>query len=188
MLARTTSKNLMKAIQSLVPLALVLSLAACNKADHDHDPAAEGGGHTHEPRIEGNALVELGDHEANLEVGYVAADGALTVYLLDAHAQDSVFSKVATMDVTIEPEGKDAFQVTLAHVASALSKETVGNSSVYSLKDPRLVDMDHWHGTVKSVVMPFATYTDVSISWPPGDHDHDEDHADDHDEDHAPKK
>ena len=154
-------------------LVLAVSLASCSKDkhEHDHDHDHEEG-HVHAPLIDGGALIELGDHEANLEVHFHQADGKLEIYLVDAHATDYVRSKQTTLAVTIEPHEGEPFALTLNQEASALSGETVGDSAKYSVTDERLKAMDHVHGKVASVSMQGATYPDVSFEWPAGAHDH----------------
>lgn len=162
----------MKLSHSTLALLLAATLVACHKDEHHADEHEHDHGHTHEPLF-GGALTELGDHEANLEVKLDAATGELTIYLLDAHAASTVRSKQETMAVTIEPEGGEPFALTLPQIPSALSGEKVGDSSTYRLQDERLKGMDHLHGKVATVAMLGATYNDIEIAWPAGEHDHD---------------
>lgn len=159
----------------LSALAVAVSLVACGKhehADHDHESApTESGGHAHEPRF-GGALVELGDHAANLEVLLDPATGELTMFLLDAHATKLVKSAQTTLALTVEPEEGEPFALTLNHVASALSTETVGDSSTYRVTDERLKGVDHLHGDIASVSVMGSTFADVEISWPAHEHEH----------------
>lgn len=167
---------------SLRALALVLPavLFACDKHDETHDSSgksaeehSEEGGHTHHPLIEGGSLIELGDHEANLEVHLNPETGVLEIYLVDGHATKTVRSSQTTLEVTVKPDSGDAYVLTLAQVASTLSGEKVGDSSKYEIQDDRLKGVAELHGKVASVSMQGSTYADVEIAWPAGEHDHD---------------
>jgi len=163
---------------SLRALALVLPavLFACNKHDEAPEQAgehAEESGHTHEPLIEGGSLIELGDHEANLEVHLDAETGELVIYLVDGHASDYVRSTQVALAVTVQPAAGDPYALTLAQVASTLSGEKVGDSSKYQIQDDRLKGVAELHGKVASVSMKGSTYANVEFAWPAGEHDHD---------------
>jgi hypothetical protein len=162
---------------TLRALALVLPavLFACNKHDEAHDDTgkhAEEEGHTHEPLREGGSLIELGDHEANLEVHLNPETGELELYLVDGHATDYVRSTQVSLMVTVEPGTGDPFTLEVPHVASTLSGETVGDSSKYQIQDDRLKGVTDLHAKVASVSMMGSTYKDVEIAWPAGEHDH----------------
>jgi hypothetical protein len=166
---------------SLRALALLLPavLFACDKHDADHhdgDKAgehAEEGEHTHAPLIEGGALVELGDHEGNLEVHLKPDTGALEIYLVDGHATDYVRSSQASLAVTVQPATGAPFTLTLAQIASTLSGETVGDSSKYAAQDDRLKGLKSLKGKVATVKMKGSTYPDIEIAWPAAEQDGD---------------
>ncbi|MBN8247777.1 MAG: hypothetical protein J0L84_10080, partial [Verrucomicrobia bacterium] len=74
----------------LAALGIALSClgpSGCREGDHDghegHSHAA--GGHAHQPKY-GGTLIELGEHEGNVELVFDAAAGRLSLYVLDAHA------------------------------------------------------------------------------------------------------
>lgn len=173
-------KEPLRALALALPLSLPVMLVACDghdnaheqDGDHEHEHEGEEG-HVHEPLIEGGALVELGDHEANLEVHLDAEKGELVIYLVDAHASDYVRSKQESLDVTVEPDEGEAYTLKLGQVASELSGEKVGDSSKYRVQDDRLKGVGHFHGRVASVSMLGATYTAIDVAWPAGEHDHD---------------
>ncbi|MEZ6015405.1 MAG: hypothetical protein R3F49_09850 [Planctomycetota bacterium] len=156
-------------------LLAAAALVACDGkqelATAEHGQAEEHA-HVHEPMF-GGALVELGDHVANLEVLLAPETGELTIYLLDGHASNTVRAAQETLALTVEPEGGEPFALTLKQVASALSGEKVGDSSTYKVQDDRLKGLDHLHGDVASVEMLGTTFKDIEVSWPAGEHDHD---------------
>jgi hypothetical protein len=164
-------QNSLRALALLLPAVLF----ACNKHDEAPEHAeehSEEGGHTHEPLIEGGSLIELGDHEANLEVHLKPETGLLEIYLLDGHASKTVRSSQVSLMVTVQPEKGDPYTLTLPHVASTLSGETVGDSSKYQIQDDRLKGVTDLDAKVALVSMQGSTYKDVEITWPAGEHDH----------------
>lgn len=172
-----------KSLRVLAPKIMILLpavLFGCSKHDEAHEKSgtmaeehSDEGGHTHEPLIEGGSLIELGDHEANLEVHLKPETGVLEIYLVDGHATDYVRSSQPTLAVTVQQEGASPYTITLAQVASTLSGEKVGDSSKYQTQDDRLKGVTDFHGKVASVSMQGSTYANVEIAWPAGEHDHD---------------
>jgi hypothetical protein len=154
----------------LLALALTVGLVACGK--HEEHAHEEGHGHTHDPLF-GGALVELGDHAANLEVLLDPEAGKLTIYLLDAHATKAVRGKQESMSLTVEPEGGEPFPLELRQEANSLSGETVGDSAVYSVTDERLKGMKNLHGDVASIEFLGQKWEGIEVTWPAGEHDHD---------------
>lgn len=155
----------------LLALALSVGLVACGKHE-EHAHEGEEHGHTHDPMF-GGALVELGDHVANLEVLLDPETGKLTIYLLDAHASNTVRSTQESLGLTVEPEGGDPFSLQLNQEANPLSGEKVGDSAVYSVTDARLKGMQHLHGDVASIEFLGQKWEGIEVSWPAGEHDHD---------------
>ena len=73
----------------MMVLALVVCMAGCEKAEQP--PAATTDGHQH-TAPHGGVLAELGEHEAAAEMVLDRASGSLTLYVLDAHAENAVRS------------------------------------------------------------------------------------------------
>ncbi|QDU65946.1 hypothetical protein [Engelhardtia mirabilis] len=146
-------------------LVLALGLAGCgDHAHHEgdgHDHSSEGGGHTH-AAPHGGLLVELGDHEANVELLLDAEAGTLTLFALGAHAEQPVRLSAAGIDLTLElPEGP--VQFTLAPVAHGVTGETVGDTSEFKVQDPRLVGLTGLVGSLPAIEVRGARYTDLSF-------------------------
>ncbi|MFM7103858.1 MAG: hypothetical protein ACKO3N_22160 [Verrucomicrobiota bacterium] len=111
----------------VVGVVLSAWLAGCGNSE----PAGGGGeaGHGHQPK-NGGYLVEVGRHEFNLEVLRDPAAGRLTVWLLDAHAENYVRSGAAQLDLEITAGGTTR-NLPLAAVASAATGEKVGDTSQF---------------------------------------------------------
>ena len=126
------------------PLAVLLlcALAACSKQSEHKDyskvPGGDAhaghnhGGHAH-AAPHGGTLVELGDHAYNVELLRDAATGKLTVWVLDAHAENFVRIAAPTLELAAMPGGKFT-PLTLKAVANHGTGETVGNTSQFEVQ------------------------------------------------------
>lgn len=135
--------------------------------DHGHDHDHEDHDHTHEP-ARGGTLVELGDHVGNIEFVLDSATGKLTAYCSDAHAENPVRLKDATLQVAVVPSpGAPAVEVALAAVASPLTGETVGDTSQFEAVIEALKGLDKFEGTI----LPLD-YRGVAIASTPFSYTH----------------
>ncbi len=140
-------------------------LTGCKeKADHDHDHGG-GGGHAHEAK-NGGMLVEVGTHQFNLELLSDPASGKLTVWILDAHAEDYVRIPAPALEVKATVGG-EAKTVTLAAVANAASGETVGNTSQFEGSADWLKGSGGFSGVVGSVTLGGKNFGDVAFEYVP---------------------
>jgi hypothetical protein len=129
----------------LLTLAAALLFAAgCHRHDHDH---AHGHGHVH-VAPHGGTLVELGDHQFNLELLLDRATGELQVFLLDAHAENFVRVDWPTMELSLARAGAGEEPVLLPAIADPLTGETVGNTATFAVEVPWLRTADAVNGTV----------------------------------------
>lgn len=128
-------------------------------AGHDH-----GGGHAHRPLM-GGELVELGDHEFNLELKFDAARGVLQAWVLDAHAENFVRVGMASFDVR-EAAGARRL-VTLQAVGNSITGETPGDTSAFEGAAPWLREFNHFDGVVVAVKVRGAEFRDVPIHLHP---------------------
>lgn len=94
---------------------------------------AEGAGavHTHQHAApHGGMLVEVGNHQFNVEIVHDAATGTLTLYTLDAHAENFVRTAMPAIELSVTAGGQTRI-LTLHPVANAATGETVGATSQY---------------------------------------------------------
>jgi hypothetical protein len=100
--------------------------------EHDHAPGAEAPAHHHaHVAPNGGTLVELGDHQFNLELVHDAATGTLNVFALDAHAENFLRLSAPSLAVMITANGETR-SLTLAAVANAATGETRGDTAQFS--------------------------------------------------------
>ncbi|MEO0649855.1 MAG: hypothetical protein AAFZ65_04170 [Planctomycetota bacterium] len=178
----------MKRFGSMAGLAPVLALgvlAACggghdhDHGDHDHEHGeghshadghthAEGsthddhdGDHGHEP-VYGGLLVELGEHVAHVELVHDGEEGRLTLYSMDAHAEQAERLSATELQVVVEGAA-EPIALTLLPEESALTGETVGDSSVFSAVDPRLVGLETLAGRIVALETRGQAFADVAF-------------------------
>jgi hypothetical protein len=130
--------------------------------EHTHDHG-HGHGHVHvAPR--GGVLIELGDHQANLELILEPASGTLRAYSLDAHAENPV--RLTHDRLVIDGHAADrAFELELLPVASELTGETAGDTSEFAGRHDALVGVQSFEGTLRNIVTRGLTFEGVALSY-----------------------
>jgi hypothetical protein len=143
-------------------LLSLLAVACGHGHDHDHahDHAhADTDPHRHEaPR--GGVLVELGEHAAHVELLLDPEAGELTLYSLDAHAEQAVRLAAPTLEVVVGTDQGELW-LELAAVASALTGERVGDSSEFRAVDPGLVGLVGLSGRIPAIEVRGVLFEDV---------------------------
>lgn len=162
----------MKSIYNALFLVFALVLSGCG-GDSDIPETtvapAESAGHTHDAP-HGGTLVELGAHEANLEFVFESATGKLTVFVLDAHAENPIRLSVESLGILFAYEDSGGvLETELSAVESALTGETVGDTSEFSSVIDTLQGREHVDVRVPEITIRGATYTDVTAHLHPVD-------------------
>lgn len=145
----------------IVFLTLLATVAFAKEAHHQH-VAPHGG-----------TLVEVGEHQFALEFVRDAAAGTLTLYILDAHAENFVRLPAKSIEVAIEVKGR-AEKLSLAAVANELSGETVGDTSQFTASAEWLKREGEFAGKIAALEIRGAAFKDVAFTFPVNK-DHDED-------------
>ena len=143
----------MKSTRLLLALVSVAFFAAaCSKSDsHDHDKKSAHAGHARKAP-HGGTLVEIGDHQFNLEFVLDAATGKISAYILDAHAENFVRSALPS------------FQA----VAYAATGETVGDTSQFDATADWLKTTPTFTGEIDSINIRGAVFKDIVFAFPAG--------------------
>ena len=140
-------------------MAFILS-AAAKDAHHHHHTAPHGG-----------TLVEVGEHQFNLEFVRDAAAGTLTAYVLDGHAENFVRLGAKVIEVVLEVKGRTE-RLSLAAVANELSGETVGDTSQFTAQADWLKREGEFKGRIAVLVIRGMTFKDIAFGFPVnGGHD-----------------
>lgn len=128
------------------------------RSDH-----ADGAGHNHTHQHtapHGGILSEVGDHQFNVELVHDAATGTLTLYTLDAHAENFVRIAMPAIELSVAVGGQ-ARALTLLPVANAATGETVGATSQYQVQAEWLKDVSSLTGTLVLLDFNGAKFTQV---------------------------
>ena len=145
-------------IRNLICLLAALALlTGCSEREH----TASSAGHHHESPHGGTA-VELGDHEAHLDVVLDAATGKLTAYVMDAHAENFVRIPLESFEIIAKlPAGE--ITLVLKAVANTASGEKVGDTSQFEAASDALKGVVGFEAELKQLVVRGKTYSKVSF-------------------------
>lgn len=144
--------NLRNLICLLAALALV---TGCGERERP----ASGGGHHHESPHGGTA-VELGDHEAHLDVVLDPAAGKLTAYVMDAHAENFVRIPAESFEIMAKLPASETTLV-LKAVANPASGEKVGDTSQFEALSEALKGVVGFDAELKQLVVRGRTYSKI---------------------------
>lgn len=153
---------------------LGLVLAGCGrKDDHGHDHAGHEHAHHEHVAMHGGTLVEVGEHQFNLEFLHDPAAGKLTMWVLDAHAENFVRVRLPAIQV-ITNDGGVEHTLTLSAVANAATGETVGDSAQFEATAPWLKEAKTVPVRVPSIHIRGQAYRDIeaTLGVPTQERDH----------------
>jgi hypothetical protein len=130
---------------------------------------------------QGGTLVELGDHFACLEIVHDRGEGALTAYVLDAHAKNPIRldARAIQLDVIVRARegGRDiagagnapvVHRLELAAMANALTGETIGDTSQFGVRAEELKGVLKFRGKISRVDVRGIAFEILSFSYPGG--------------------
>jgi hypothetical protein len=145
-------------------LLLMLGLVGCSRQEPAAAQPAPDQGHQH-AAPNGGQLVELGEHQFNLEFKYDAARGMLQAWVLDGHAENFVRVNMALFDVQ-ETNGQQR-TITLRALANGMTGEKVGDTSAFEGEAAWLGGIGHFDGVVKAIKVRDAVFRDVTFHFHP---------------------
>lgn len=134
--------------------ATVVTFAKPDEHAHHHHVAPHGG-----------TLVELGEHQFALEFVRDAEAGTLTLYVLDAHAENFVRLPAKTVEVAFDVKGRTE-KLTLAAVANELSGETVGDTSQFTAQADWLKRDGEFAGKIATLEIRSTVFKAVAFTFP----------------------
>ena len=147
--------------------AFLFFLAGCDgyDDDRDHEDEHEEAEHVHHAKW-GGQLIELGDHYATIEMVHDPAEGKLTAYVMDRHANQAVRLDARSIPVTITVAGEDIL-LDLEPVAHALTGETVGDTSRFEATADVLKRIQEFQGSIAKVRISDQEFTGVAFTYKP---------------------
>ena len=146
---------------TLVPL---LAIGCGRSHDHAHDKAANGDAHGHghaHTAPHGGQLVEVGDHQFNVELVLDRETGRLAAYVLDGHAENFVRIVQPAIEVRLKDPARGLL---LTAVANPATGETVGNTSQFEATAPCLKSAGDVAGEIVRLEIRGATFSALSFS------------------------
>jgi hypothetical protein len=145
---------------------VMLALAATTVQAHEHHAPHKG------------TLVELGEEFSHMEIVLDPASGKITAYALDGEAEKAVRLKQA--EIVIKITGvKDLPSITLKAKASALTGESVGDSSEFTAQSDQLKNVKEFDAVVSDVTIKGKQFKDVKFNFPKGNEDAEDKKKDD---------
>ena len=151
---------------ALLAVGLVVGSLLWNERKHEDFVKAHGHAH-HAPH--GGALIMLGGHAAHVELLLDESSGRLDAYLLDGHAEHPVRTEARGIELGWRLSGQDAWQsVLLAPVASALSGETVGDTSHFSAEVPALKGQKAFEVRIPPLRLRGPEFPAIETRYPEG--------------------
>ena len=147
---------------------LALFLCAADKsadphAGHEHK---HGSGHVHKPLM-GGQLVEVGEHQFNLEFKYDRERGVLQAWVLDAHAEN--FVRIAALSFDVQEEDGAQRTITLRALGNEITGEKPGDSSSFEGEAKWLAEIKHFDGLVKAIKIRDLEFRDIDFHFHPQD-------------------
>lgn len=162
----------MRNLPMLLFTGLLLIAAGCVKKE-PAAAAAPGAPPRHVHKApNGGTLVELGQHQFNLEFLFDADRGVLQAVVLDAHAEDRVRINQPVLVVTAR-SGGETRRLEFRPVANPLTGETETDTSQFETAAEWLRSAKAFDGVVKEITVRGIRFADVDFHFPDNDHEHD---------------
>lgn len=169
-------------LQTFSLFAVVVALAFGCRDSHEHDHGdghvhADGSthshgddghehGHAHSAKF-GGVLVELGEHQYQMEVVRDAEAGKMKAWLMDGHAENYVRVKAGGFDVTASAGGKTETLSFLAMPNSATG-ETVGDTSYFEAQADWLKTTAEFDARIVSLEVRGSKFENLKFNFPKG--------------------
>lgn len=149
----------------LAGLAL-FALSGCSKDQVSSATPPSSGHHAH-VAPHGGTLVELGDHQFNLELVHDPSAGRLTIYLLDAHAESFVRVPLREFTLVALVRGRRE-TVPMTARANAATGETVGDSAEFAAEAPWLASKVAFDGLIPALEIRGVPFSEVRFAFRSG--------------------
>lgn len=148
-----------------VGLSVTLWLTGCGDPNHAHSSGG-GGGHRHQS-VHGGVAVELGNHQFHLDFLHDPANGTLSAWVMDAHAEN--FVRVPLKSFAIHIATADQTNtLTLSAVAQASTGETVGDTSQFRGEAPWLKGLTQFSAQIDAIEIRGQRFANLAFRYPAG--------------------
>ena len=136
---------------------LVVTLGGCSKPE----TASSSGGHAHQAP-HGGTLVEVGEHAYNVELVRDPAEGRLTAYVLDGHAENFIRITAPAFEL-VAFTGGERRRITLHAVANSATGETVGDTSQFEGQADWLKNTSEFPGEIPAIEIHGTRFQNVAL-------------------------
>ncbi len=137
-------------------------LVGCGKSE-THSDAGHGKLHVH-VAPHGGTLVELGEHEASLELIRDATAGKLTAYILDGHAEN--FLRIPSMGFQLVAQIQGRMEtLSFKPVANPATGEKAGDTSQFEAQADWIKSTPAFEGTVPELIIKTRTFKDIKVQF-----------------------
>jgi len=140
----------------------LLALASCVKKQ-EPAPSVPAEHHAH-VAPHGGTLVEVGEHQFNVELVHDADDGRLTAYVLDAHAEDFVRLPIRGFAIIALVNGHRE-SLPMAAVGNPVTGETVGDTAEFSGVADWLKGRVAFDACIPAIDIRGTTFKDVRFAF-----------------------
>jgi hypothetical protein len=149
----------MKITAGLLVVSFLL-LAGCSRKE----PAVPShGGHAHHAP-NGGMLVELGEHQFNLELKFDESRGVMQAWLLDGHAENFVRTDLPGFVIEARQDGTSE-ALRFVAVGNSMSGEAVGDTSSFEAPAEWLRTVKAFDGRVNEITVRGARFTNITFSY-----------------------
>lgn len=142
----------------VVAVLLAAALVGCGRKE-----GAAGQGHAH-MAPHGGFLIELGNHQYNMEFVLDAGRSTMQAYVLDGHAENFVRVGVPEFVVTATVGGRRELLM-FKPVANPVTGETAENTSLYEAKADWLAEAKAFDGTLQAINVRGTVFTNVNFKY-----------------------
>jgi hypothetical protein len=147
---------------------LSVSAACSKKAPVENAGPTTGHDHRHQHAApHGGALVELGEEQFHLECVRDPEADTLTVYVLDAHAENFVRITARSIALSVRADGAKR-TLELNAIANAATGETVGDTSAFAATADWIGKTDTFEAVIPSIEIRGTTFEAVTFPFPQG--------------------
>lgn len=143
-------------------VASSLMLVGCGKSE-THSDSEHGKLHFH-VAPHGGTLVELGDHQANLELVRDANAGKLTAYILDGHAENFLRIPSAGFQLVAQIQGRSE-TLSFKPVANPATGEKVGDTSQFEAQAEWIKSTPAFDGVVPELIIKAHPFKDIKVQF-----------------------
>lgn len=162
-----TTPSPRQAIASAILVLLIAWGGGCGPAPSSTEgPLHSSAGEHHHPSPHGGVTVELGEHQFQLDVLHDSTAGTLSVWVMDAHAEE--FVRVPFPSLVVELSvGGDSRPLTLSAQENPATGETVGHTSQFVGQADWLLGIHQFSGVVPALRIRGVDFTQVRWDYPP---------------------